>query len=437
MKKKKQKEGIVVIDKLQKLVDELNLTSSSLDKKNTLAKHNDEDVKLLLKYTYSTFIQFHVTSKNLIKKSDLVKPHSLTIVELLDGLHNLDYTGHNAIAMVNGFIAANPDYKDLIHNIIDKNLKARIDSKLINNVFKDLIPVFDVALAEPFEDFKKYVNFKTQKWLASRKLDGCRCIVIHRHDDTTICARSGKEFSTLNKIKEEFDKLSLPLGVYDGEICIVDAEGNEQFSGIMQEIKNKNHTIQKPRYKIFDFISLEDFEKKSGFTLLENRYGKLQSIFSNFQSSYLDLVRQIVIEDEEHFEQLKQEAGEKGWEGLIIRENVGYEGKRSKKMLKVKTFLDGEFKVIGTYPGKKRMFVGGQEQELDCMKGVYVEYENNRVDVGGGWSDEEKLHYHAHPEEIIGKIITVQWFEETSNKKGTHSMRFPTKKWIYGEERDV
>jgi len=38
--------------------------------------------------------------------------------------------------------------------------------------------------------------------------------------------------------------------------------------------------------------------------------------------------------------------------------------------------------------------------------------------------------------DIIGKTITVQYFEETKNDKGGISLRFPTVKHIYESERD-
>ena len=39
-------------------------------------------------------------------------------------------------------------------------------------------------------------------------------------------------------------------------------------------------------------------------------------------------------------------------------------------------------------------------------------------------------------ENIIGLTITVQYFEETKNDKGGISLRFPTVKHIYENERD-
>ena len=40
-----------------------------------------------------------------------------------------------------------------------------------------------------------------------------------------------------------------------------------------------------------------------------------------------------------------------------------------------------------------------------------------------------------NPDEIMGKQITVQYFEETTNKNGTHSLRFPVIKAVYENVR--
>ena len=37
---------------------------------------------------------------------------------------------------------------------------------------------------------------------------------------------------------------------------------------------------------------------------------------------------------------------------------------------------------------------------------------------------------------IVGKTITVQYFEETKNQEGGVSLRFPTVKHIYETKRD-
>lgn len=51
-------------------------------------------------------------------------------------------------------------------------------------------------------------------------------------------------------------------------------------------------------------------------------------------------------------------------------------------------------------------------------------------------TDEQRRHYFNNPEQIIGKQVTIQYFETTKNKRGEESLRFPVMKCIYEGIRD-
>ena len=171
-----------MLDILQNMVNELNTTNSTNDKIEILKKY--PQCKELLKYVYSPFIQFGVTSEQLSKRQDLCEEvdfDSSSIVELLDLLKDEMITGNKAVSVVNGFIKKY-GYQDLIYNIIDKNLKTRTDSSTINKAFPKLIPTFDVALAYNYEDHKTKVKWE-DGWYCSCKIDGVRTIIIKKGDD--------------------------------------------------------------------------------------------------------------------------------------------------------------------------------------------------------------------------------------------------------------
>jgi len=70
------------------------------------------------------------------------------------------------------------------------------------------------------------------------------------------------------------------------------------------------------------------------------------------------------------------------------------------------------------------------------MRNVVIEHKGYRVQVGSGFSHEQKRFYFENPNEIIGKQITVCYFEETKNQNGGISLRFPTFKGLYENKRD-
>ena len=120
-----------------------------------------------------------------------------------------------------------------------------------------------------------------------------------------------------------------------------------------------------------------------------------------------------------------------GWEGLMLRKNTTYKGKRSTDILKVKQMFDEEYVVVDLENDLHRVIVDGTEIEEMMLKNVIIEHKGNRVQVGSGFSHEQRRHYFKNPNEILGKQITVQYFEETTNKNGTHSLRFPVIKAVY------
>jgi len=335
--------------------------------------------------------------------------------------------------MVNTFINMNEEYEDLIFNIIDRNIEIRASASVINKVIPNLIPTFDVALATKYEP--KFCDFENEEWLASRKLDGVRCIIRKEGDKVTAYSRQGNEFTTIQKV---LDDVALIPGnfVLDGEICLMDENGNEDFQGVMKQIKRKNHTIANPRYVIFDFLTLEEFDTKQGTATLEDRYINLQGCDLT-ETDTLSLLEQHPIESDKELANMITEADKAGYEGIMLRKNVGYEGKRSKNLLKCKKFFDAEYVVESLDFDNHRIIRDGKEVVVPMLAQAYITHKGYEVAIGSGWNQAQRIKYEANPELLIGKTITVQYFEETKNQEGGISLRFPTVKHVYENGRNV
>jgi DNA ligase-1 len=418
-------------------VEASNATNSNTDKLEVLKTYTQyESVKKALYYTYNTFKQYGVTSANCKKNSDLMG-HSNTYGDfflLLDDLSNRVCTGHTAIANVNRYVQENKQYEDLIFNIIDRNLKTRSTASMINKVLPGLIPTFDVALAKAFDE-------KTQKkvdwndcWFVSRKLDGVRCLtVIDENGEPKFFSRQGKEFLTLDNLKTDIKALGLKNTVLDGEVCIVDDNGDENFASIIKEIKRKDHKIGNPFYWMFDMLTMEEFSSKKSKSVFAERIANLQRISK--ESKFIGVLDQWIGSDKV-FSEMMTESKVGGWEGLMLRKNETYKGKRSNEILKVKQMHDEEYVVVDLENDYHRVIVDGAEVEEEMLKNVIIEHKGNRVHVGSGFSHDQRRHYFANPNEILGKQITVQYFEESQSKSGEFSLRFPVIKAVYETARD-
>ncbi|HPM74299.1 MAG TPA: RNA ligase family protein [Saccharofermentans sp.] len=441
-----------VLDQLAEMCDELNQSNSNLDKKKVLDKYLQpgllfgatKDLATLVEYVHNPFKQFNVTSENCKKHPEIMLtdgPTNLDIFSLLDMLNERTVTGNKAIGLVNAFVLEHPEHIELIYNILDRNLKTRTGVALINEVYPGLIPVFDVALADEWKSGmkidKKPINYT--EYVVLRKLDGCRCIAVVKDGDVKFYSRSGKEFNTLGKLKEAILKKHPKRDfVLDGEICIEGDDGKENFQDVMKEIGKKDHTIQRPCYIAFDYLSIDEFHGKAKSVDYIFRLIALRHAVNG-----IDFIRPIShagISNEDQLQQILLKAIEKGWEGLILRRNAPYKSGRSKDLLKVKKFHDAEYVVEDVELGLMRI-VGMNEKGLteerqeEVVTNIFITHKGNRVSVGSGMSVEQRREFKADPSKIVGMTITVKYFEETKNQNGQYSLRFPTLKCIHGLKR--
>ena len=432
---------------LEAMVRDLRNTSSTNDKTEIIrdycfSDHKTSDtrkstaqfIKRILLYTYHPLWNYGVTSDNLNKKSHLRGVLYSDFFELLDDLKNRKLTGHDAIGAVNSFIDnLDENFRELVLCIIDKDLKTRAGDKIINKAVPDLIPEFSVALAD---NYKGGIEWTEKGWYVSRKLDGVRCIaVVDSVGNTTFYSRTGKVFDTLRVVADGISALGISNVVFDGELCLLDEDGNEDFQGIMKELRKKDHTIQNPSYKIFDCLSHPEFNTKGSIRKLEKRLAHLDALLDGNECPCLSTLDQNFVHNDDDLEFYIKKADTYNWEGLILRKNTTYKGKRSKDLLKVKTFFDAEYEVVDVEMGPFRYVKNGAECEEEMMSAVYIEHKGYSVKVGSGFTIEQRQHFYKNPQDIVGKEITVQYFEETENQQGGISLRFPTFKYLYGDKR--
>ena len=412
---------------LNQFIEQMRATSSGKDKIKII-KESSSLIHKALEYTYNPFKQYYVTSKTCIKNSHLKEKHSFDLFKVLDKLNKREVTGHDAIKLVNGLEDKS------IYKIIDKNLDIRAGHKVINKAVPNLIPTFSVALAKEYEGKCDW----NDGWYASRKLDGVRCLaVVNENGKCTLYSRMGKELTTLNKIKEAIEKTGIINYVFDGEICLMDEDGNENFQGVIKELRRKDHQIENPVFMIFDMIHKPEFDKQKGDTLLSERLLILRDWLRGrfIDPNILRYVDQYTITGDEHFNTWNKMSADKGWEGFMLHKETGYEGKRNKNLLKVKKFYDAEYEVIDYAIEEAEVVRHGRQDTIPMLAQVWIEHKGYKVKVGSGWTQEQRLKYIDGS--IVGKIITVQYFEETKNDKGGISLRFPTVKHVHGEKREL
>lgn len=433
-----------------KIIDILNQvgsTSKGSEKEAILAKHKDNKIlQQVFFYTYSTFQTYGIKKLPLERisgsKSIDVPSDFKLVLNVLDRLVKRELTGGDASEAVLRLIEAfDEGSQEVIKRIIDRDLKVGATDTIMNRLVPNLVPTFDVALAKTYdESTMKNVTFGTNDWYISRKLDGIRCMVIVQGSNAVAYSRQGKVFETIDKVKNDLITLCKDITypvVFDGELCIVDKDGNENFTEIIKEYKKKDHQIDKPLYQIFDFMTQDEFFEKTPSPVFSKRISNLKDLFVNSKYSHLKVLEQLPL-TEESFDKMADDVAKFGYEGSMIRKNCRYESGRTKNLLKIKKFMDAEYVVEDIELGELNFAekdIG--TQTITCVRALKIRHKGNIVSVGSGLTKSDRIDFMNNPKKIIGKTVCIKYFQESADTNGKLSLRFPTLKAIYGDKREV
>lgn len=392
---------------LQSFYDAIVKISGTNNKKEYLSKR--QDIKKYLLYIYNPFFKYNIVKIKSKSKFEM-KCKSMTLFQLLDKLKDRRLTGDDAMEQVLFYIKENKKHEDLIKLIFKRNLKIGLSVKQINTVFDNLIPTFSVSLGVDFNKGTRHFQ-KGGQWKMSEKKDGYRCLYFLK--TSIFYSRTGKIINCLNVLKKDIDNskfLKKGIEILDGEIC-VNINGKEEFNFVQKEFTKKNHAIKNPIYYVFDALTEKEFFTQESDRVFSDRIKTLD----NMSSKHVKILEQKDHESKECAEWLAKLNSE-GKEGIMLRKDCEYKGKRSKDLLKIKNFQSEDFVVVD---------VRKHETEPK-IKSLVVVNKGNRVYVTGLTQD-QYTKYYKNPKLIIGKKIDVQFLEET--KDG--SLRHPTLRGIY------
>ena len=358
-------------------------------------------------------------------------------------LANREVTGDAAERLLQATVALfEYESQEILYKIIDRNLKIGISLDNFLDVIGEKESKFEVALAMNLDKVKG-INPIDGTYFISRKLDGCRCIcyVNKVFSDTWVefKTRQNKIITTLDNLVEPIKEFTKNFGpgeyVLDGEVCLMDDAGNEDFQGLMKEVTRKDHTIEKPRYNVFDLLTRSEFDGESVSPNFSDRLNMMHELAT--PNKNVVLLEQELVTSQEVMDRWTGIAQNCGWEGCMLRKDAPYKRGRSKDLIKIKKFQDAEYTVNGIIEGTATYNENGAK-EYPVVAALIIEHKGNQVKVGSGLSKEQRIGWLKNPEEIIGKTITVQYFEETQDSKtGEYSLRFPVLKYAYDNGRNV
>ncbi|ORX49530.1 DNA ligase/mRNA capping enzyme [Hesseltinella vesiculosa] len=435
----------------------------------------------------------HVLSFMQSQRPSTLSPSALplSLEQLLDQLSSRTITGHAALETIACFYSrycVAPQQQQVFWRVLDRNLKMGLSIKSIRLLLAppppsprpaDLLHAttvvqttavqpssfsFDrrfmhVALASKTPaNFEDLVCKEDQvgQWYASRKLDGVRCLAfVQWLPALTIqfSSRTGRLFDSLGKVEHSLRQQlqsnhtwhrQFPDGfVLDGEICVFASNSlsqtplsshhpscKEDFLATLRQIRSKGGSMPHPMFELFDLVDLRIFQQGLGGPAFHDRSLALQALLS--PDDHLHILDQYRITTKNQLTSLKEKVLDYGWEGLIVRKNVPYEGKRSRNMVKIKEWEDAEYEVMGIETGWMRLPNTGVEEKV--LTSVLIHHKGHPVSVGSGFGLGQRLDYAKDPSLILGKTITVKYFSESMGDHGNVSLRFPIVKAVYTDQ---
>ena len=412
-------------------VNEIMESNSRLHKQAVLKKYaDDEVVQKYLQIAFNPYMVFGISTKKLHKEFHGVKPQApdigiITIFKVFEYLekHNTGTTAEILLCqlVLDEIASRDSECAELLEKLICKDLSIGCDAKTINKEIPECIPTFNVQLANKYFDKPEYVEGKT--FAITTKIDGGRIIAIKQGGRAEFFTRAGQRYEGLVDLEDEMTRL-LPDNIcFDGEITLLNRgslSSKEAYKETMKIVRTKDKEKHGIKMLVFDYMPADDFKKQWCDIPFKYRRVVANNIFEEVDTKYFELLPLLYVgDDTSKITEILEEEVAKGEEGIMINDyNALYEFKRTNSLLKCKKMQTMDLEIIGFEEGSGRL--------ADTLGAILVRYKNgNIVKVGSGFSDELREQIWNHQMHYAGKIVEIQYFEETTNADGGESLRFP------------
>lgn len=279
---------------------------------------------------------------------------------------------------------------------------AKRTKKLESGYFEDVNNIneqqyFEPMLAAKWEDYKDKIQYPIY---SQPKLDGIRCIVTK----DGMFSRNGKPIVSAPHIRKALDKLFKyePHLILDGELY-ADKFAND-FNKIVSLVKRTKPTAEdlmdserQIEYHVYDVPSVDET-----FT---GRWRELDELSLDFPNC-VKKVETHIITEEFYITDWYENYIERGYEGQMLRLDSKYENKRSKSLLKHKTFVDEEYTILDIVEGE-----GNRTGTAGYMVFETVEGKPFKSNVKGTWDETAEML--KSKKKLIGKQATIKYFNLT------------------------
>lgn len=297
------------------------------------------------------------------------------------------------------------------------------------------LPGFKIAGAVDY----KGKEIKSDYLIAEDKLDGNRMIVIIIGGEPKAYTRSGIEIPNAKYVLRELEnKERLWNCVLDGEAVVLDKDGKVKFEATSSvcNTQSKHPDAKNLHYRVFDYLSLIQWESKKCLTPLVERKKILLKLFAHHKGKRVSITKFAVIEaTPAAMSKFMEECISRGLEGGMYKLIMSfYSFRKNNDWLKMKPYKEADFKIVGMKPGKKgktgQMFgLIGSLQVVGKVAGVKVKFYSSGMNM----KLRKKLTELHKKRKLVGKIIEARHEGLTVKNK----VRFPRFKRLRTDKEQV
>lgn len=384
--------------------------ASGAAKGEVLRQNDSQMLRNVLKIALNPFLTYGLNVTPIINQNGCSHFEDVGAFELLEKLAARELSGGAARDEVDhAFNMMSPNSSRLLAMIINKDLRCGIGASTVNKVFKGLVPTFSCMLAA------KYDEKSIKKWPVriEPKLDGVRVLAFVDGHKATFYSRSGKEYTTFDHLSyalvKAFKRAQLSEAyVFDGEVL------SGEFNKTVSEVRRKDEQATDAEFHIFDLMPLSQFASLGTTSKQVDRRRHLKAWFENVdEADPLNLIPQYIASSHDEVLVFYSQFRSRGLEGVIVKDpDAPYHFKRNKAWMKIKDCQSVDIRVVGVFEG-----TGKYEGMLG---GLIVDHSGVQVNVGGGFSDQQRKEFWQLRDEVIGRLAEVEFHEETADKSLRH-----------------
>lgn len=393
-----------LVTRKQLIADLLNVEGEAFDQR-----------KEVVHFLYSPMIRFNVKpKKDWIVGTDVPTATWPEARELLLKLSSREITGNAAKEAAEAMMASlSTDYADLFKRCLEKRPDAGMGATIINKELPRYIPQFKCSLATPFE-------LQRCQWpmIVQPKLDGVRTLAHVDFQSSVVKHYSREGLTFTSNAHLDADLLTLGQAIaehhgFTGGIVLDGEVYGENFKETISATRKKDGSCATTKFHIYDFVPAADFFDQVSHVIQQERSRAIQTVFETVTLDSVQCVPSRVARSVEDAAKAYEAFRSAGYEGAVLKAPKStYQFKRGFHWIKMKPEETLDLVITGWEEGTGK-YVGQ-------IGALVVDYAGVSVSVGSGLTDALRLSLWAERDELAGRLIEVNYMEETPDKSLRH-----------------